>query len=117
MDVHINPWGAMLYQAGFPHGAYPLKGLLGLLHRWSAKVGSPVATRGGYNSDDIPRVGVGGGGALSREAVMTELRLRFAPFSLYRYVCSQSWMNLQLRYHHKALCTVVFCVREGRLVQ
>ena len=27
--------------------------------------------RGGYNSDDITRVGVGGG-ALSREAVMTE---------------------------------------------
>ena len=48
---------------------------------------------------------------------MTERRLRFAPFSLYSYVCSQSWMNLQLRYHHKALCTVVFCVKHGRLVQ
>ena len=32
--------------------------------------------RGGYNSDDLTRVGVGGGGALSQEAVMTEGRLR-----------------------------------------
>ena len=30
-----------------------------------------MCTRGGYDSDDITRVG-GGGGALSREAVMTE---------------------------------------------
>ena len=32
--------------------------------------GSP--SRGGYNSDDITKVGVGGGGLLSQEAVMTE---------------------------------------------
>ena len=33
----------------------------------------PLCTRGGYNSDDITKVGLGGGGGLlSQEAVMTE---------------------------------------------
>ena len=69
-------------------------------------------TRGGYNSDDITRVGVGGGG-VEPGGSDDGMTITICSFSLYRYVCSQSWMNLQL---HKALCTVVFCVREGTLV-
>ena len=47
----------------------------GLVRRCGHGLGwalTSLPSRGGYNSDDITRVGVGGGGALSREAVMTE---------------------------------------------
>ena len=44
--------------------------------RWRSVIQIGIAgdapTRGGYNSDDITKVGVGGGGLLSQEAVMTE---------------------------------------------
>ena len=42
--------------------------------------------RGGYNSDGITKVGVGWGGLLSQDAVMTIMTITIAPFSLYRHV-------------------------------
>ena len=63
-------WAKFEIQSSPTTSAFSRWGVCGTLGAVS-DLEAGVLGRGGYNSDDITRVGVGGG-ALSREAVMTE---------------------------------------------
>ena len=68
----------------------------GLLHE--QQVGCHVPSRGGYNSDGITNVGVGGGGwgggVLSQAGGSDDgMTITIAPLSLYRN-CKPFWQNV-----------------------
>ena len=72
MHLHMFPLLKMLCETmKFFHHLKMRKNVVSLLLPNDRRLAVP-GSRGGYNSDDITGVGVGGGGALSREAVMTE---------------------------------------------